>query len=379
MKKDNYYTSSAKGQYYQINEANIQDAPTNSLFIIEDNSHSQPTYQQTLSTSKRVEIDKTSPATLTPVFFYRSFETDELYGPADIPTWASWWIKIRWGLVAYLFIQPFLLFDLQTIYNCSFVAFMSFFAGCIPSSGTPVAGGIVFIPVLKMCGVTPSSSVAFCAVIQSVGCGISNPLNWYSKDPSVLIGTTYIYTLPASIVGLLLAIFYFPIHDTTVDFYFTIFCVFLLGTVVYGLNNTLHTQDKPVIFPSIMTKEGMITVIVYTCTMLLGGLLAGWIGIGLEKLFFTVVTTYHQADCKRATVTAIALIGWLSWVSAIFHIFYKQDVPYDYVICSLPLTLLGTFAGPCINQMLGSKNILIIFCVFLCLTIVEELRKAFYI
>ena len=64
---------------------------------------------------------------------------------------------------------------------------MATVAATIPASGAPVAGGILFLPVLQSYGVCPRDAVAFSSITQFFGCGIFAPLNWLAIDPNVFL------------------------------------------------------------------------------------------------------------------------------------------------------------------------------------------------
>ena len=54
-------------------------------------------------------------------------------------------------------------------------------AASLPSGGAPVAGGVVFFPLLRAAGVAPRSRVAFAACTQALGVGAFTPLNWLAR------------------------------------------------------------------------------------------------------------------------------------------------------------------------------------------------------
>ena len=55
-------------------------------------------------------------------------------------------------------------------------------------AGMPIAGGLVFLPVLtRVGGLDARTTVAFTAATQTVGVGVLAPLNWLFHDKRVFI------------------------------------------------------------------------------------------------------------------------------------------------------------------------------------------------
>lgn len=322
---------------------------------------------------------QTLPHTLSPLTgrYTRELFSDELTGPVEKSNIVRAWEIFRFILLALLFPLPFFLLSWPEIKQAWSTSLFGLLACCLPSGGAPIAGGIVFIPALQMLGVSPKQCVAFCSVTQAFGCGIFAPLNWIAKDPGIIIKNSLITTLPSGMLGLFLALFVFPVNESDVNYIFAYFCIFLLVTVIYGLQHDLTTQDEPLKFlQSHSMSITILTFLLYIIGGLVGGMLVGWIGIGIEKVFFLLATSFHKAELRRATVTAIFVVGLLSSVSAASHLFIFRDVPIPFWICGLPGVLLGSIIGPSVNAYLGSKNVMIVFCVFLVFNIAFDLSKS---
>lgn len=362
--------------YYQINDEDLQG-------VIHIRA---PDLEYSFRKSEQIVVHKN-------LKYTRDIITDELIGPIEAPAWTEIWERTKWILFVILIIIPFLVFPIDVISKCGITSILGLIACCFPSGGAPVAGGIIFIPSLSYLGLSAKQCVAFCAATQALGCGVFTPLNWYSKDPGILIKSTFAIVVPSSILGLYCAIFVFPLNDNEVKMFFTGFCFFLALTVIYGLyKDTLTHQDEPLaIFEkseyslsdsnistvrfNSYTRRTWLSIFMYALVGFIGGILVGEIGIGIEKVFFLVATNYHRAEIKRATVTAIAIVGWLSCMSACIHLFVLKDVPLAYWVCALPGVLLGSIVGPKVNAYLGSKNVMIVFCMFLFLNVAYDLLK----
>lgn len=106
------------------------------------------------------------------------------------------------------------------------------------------------------------------------GCGIFAPLNWYAKDPGIFIKSTLLICLPAGTIGLFLSLFCYSVDEEQVNVIFGVFCLFLIGTVIYGLFHDLTTHDEPITF-KVKSWKDIGTILLYFVCSLIGGMIAG--------------------------------------------------------------------------------------------------------
>ena len=93
---------------------------------------------------------------------------------------------------------------------------------------------------------------------------------------------------------------------------------------------------------------------------IIGGILVGVIGIGIEKLLFVYLTMVHKVGTKDAGITSIISVGIASSFS--FLLFALEGrVPYGFWMMGLPGILIGSTIGPFINQVLGARRLLLLF------------------
>jgi hypothetical protein len=83
-------------------------------------------------------------------------------------------------LLVILVVAPLVLFrnHMELLRDAWFAPLMGIVACTIPASGAPVAGGVIFLPILESYGLCPRDAVAFTAATQMVGVGIFAPMNW---------------------------------------------------------------------------------------------------------------------------------------------------------------------------------------------------------
>ena len=253
---------------------------------------------------------------------------------------------------------------------------MATFAASIPASGTPVAGGIIFLPVLQSFGVCPRDAVAFSAITQLFGCGVFAPLNWLIVDPDVfLVDALRISWLPSAL-GVILALSFYKVNGCHGEHYviaiFAAFCGVLALYVAHGLafgGISTSVAHRPKAF-----RLGQRQALLWFLPCVLGGLLTGYIGISIEKVLFVLLTMAGDVPVRHATVTSITLVGWVSGIAFIMHAFSPCDpsapqyigaVPYDLWLVAMPGILLGSIIGPEINRIIGPRRILTAFAIAL--------------
>ena len=159
----------------------------------------------------------------------------------DLSPFLRGWLVGRVILWFLLVAAPLVLYrnHLELLRDAWFAPLMGIVACAIPASGAPVAGGVIFLPILESYGLCPRDAVAFTAATQMAGVGIFAPMNWLLKDPNVFIPSAIcISTLPST-MGLVAAITYYKVNgfhaDHVVVLTFTLFCAFLVAYITDGL------------------------------------------------------------------------------------------------------------------------------------------------
>ena len=391
---------------------------------------------------------------------------DQAASPADQPASTGWTtsqqkmnrIGKRWKkfFLPLLFVVtlclPIIIYRsnyLSFLAHSWFAPLMGIVACAIPSGGAPVAGGVVFLPVLSMVGLEPHDAVGFAVTTQMFGIGIFAPLGWMARDPTVLMFNFLKITFPYALAGLLTGLLLIPLEKSDeVMWTFTVFISFLAWYTIHGLvsdrldvsgvsgepsccppdhhnvHNHIHRTNKAESDDDIemhvqknqtegaMPLESNMTptkdfgrkskaerrrirvsrkeYVIYTLTCYFGGILTAWIGIGVEKLTFVLLTYFHNVDVTAAGVSSICLTGFLSAIAFLFHSLCGPaddspgphfqcamkttadptgnvfgNVPYEIVLAVLPGILIGSVVGPAINAAIGPRNMMVIFVCFL--------------
>ena len=76
---------------------------------------------------------------------------------------------------------------------------------------------------------------------------------------------------------------------------------------------------------------------IYAVACYLGGVLTSWVGVGVEKITFVLLTYFHDVDVTAAGVSSIFLTGILSSVAFLFHALCAPagDGPGPHFQCAL--------------------------------------------
>lgn len=123
----------------------------------------------------------------------------------------------------------------------------------------------------------------------------------------------------------------------------------------------------------------------YSFCCVIGGILVGLIGIGVEKITFILATWGARGiHVRSASVSSIAITGWLSGIALVVHLIaprcpaspgYEGAVPFRIWLCTLPGVFMGSFVGPWFAQKFGSRTVIWLFVVFLCFNLIEDSLK----
>ncbi len=260
------------------------------------------------------------------------------------------------------------LVETKELYAAWFMPFLGVVAATIAMS-TPAGGGIVFFPTMVLLGIPPIEAVAFSVGAQSVGMGIFGTFNWIKRDKLAINFPVVITTVLIGSAVSLIALFVFPIEEAEpLQLTFSFFGVGLATYVLYSLRKDLDKQNN-----RIQWSIWMVVAIAFVG--LIGGLLVGYIGAGIDALLFLVLTSRFKIDAHQATVTSIITMGLTAMIPFCVHLFIIGDVPINLWLMVLPGILIGARLGPWLNKTLGSRRILIGFASLLIIEFLMTISK----
>ena len=249
-----------------------------------------------------------------------------------------------------------------------FMPFLGIIAATIAMS-TPAGGGVVFFPTMVLLGVPAFEAVAFSIGAQSVGMGIFGTFNWVKKDRSAILVPAIVIAVLVGSVATLVSVFVFPIEEAKP--LKLIFSFFGLALALHIFNSLRHGIDKDTrqfkLGPKVLTSLVVVGLI--------GGILVGYVGVGIDALLFLMLTYFFKIDSHEVTVTSILTMGFTAMVPFAVHLFILSDVPMDLWLMVLPGILLGARIGPWLNNRLGRRRILIGFSTLLVIEFLMTFTK----
>jgi len=237
--------------------------------------------------------------------------------------------------------------------------------GAIIGVGTPVGGGIVYFPALTVLKVPANEAVAFNYATAVANLAFLGLLTWLRKRPETI--RKYLWTLVWVIVfgwiGSSLSTYQFPIEsEQTLRIMFLVFVFLVVVYVIYLLYKEF-TDKTPSKFKkygdiklNLMHLFGLATI------GLIGGIVVGWISVGLDILLFIYLTFFFNIEPVNATIMAVLTMGFTSMYPLIFfHMIEMEDVPYKLWLMVEGGCVIGARIGPIFISLIGTKTLYFVF------------------
>lgn len=245
------------------------------------------------------------------------------------------------------------------IHRFFYMPFLGIIAATVANT-TPAAAGIVYFPVLTRLDVLPVTAVQFSLLIQAYGMGLGT-FKWYLVNKKLFITNVLPVCIGGGVIGVVLSIVVFPIQNPE------------LLTLVFNFAALLLTQ---VIFFSILLKRSYprLTVkmtpraiTVLAVFSVIGGLVSGWIGFGIDTMFYFILTVIFRINPAAAIVTSISLMAVVSVAGTAANVIFHQ-VPLSLWFSAIPgVTIAGLFVASYVAVKLGARNVLLLFTALLSL------------
>lgn len=219
---------------------------------------------------------------------------------------------------------------------------------------TPAAAGIVYFPILTRLAIDPVSAVQFSLIIQAYGMGLGT-FKWFLFNKKLFMTELLPICLLGGSLGIVISIVFVPMNNPEVL------------TLVFNSIGFIFTQ---IIFFSIIFRHSypnfkinlnFLNLMILFTVSILGGVLSGWIGCGIDTIFYFLLTFVYRINPAMAIVTSIALMAALSIVGTILNIIFNS-VPLSLFYSAVPgVTIAGLFLASYFAVKLGARNILILF------------------
>jgi len=238
--------------------------------------------------------------------------------------------------------------------------------GATVSMATPAGGGVFYFPALTLLNVSAAEAIAFNYATQTLSMGVFGTLNWLRKSRSSVVFWMCGWVVIWGWIGCALALFVFPVTaDIALRIIFAVFSLLLMIYVIWGLKGGALKKQSGEIHRTLNSLVGL------ALSGFIGGVLLGWISVGIDITIFLILSALYKVDSRKATVTSILVIGWTSFLPLMYHIIDKKDVPYDLWIMVIGGSLIGARVGPLLNKLLGKKVMLIAFVILLAIEVIR--------
>lgn len=306
------------------------------------------------------------------------------------------WLAHRPALLALLAILPLIACRNrpQLLRDGWFVPLMGIVACAIPSSGIPVAGGILFLPILhNYYGLCARDAVAFTAATQMIGVGVFAPLNAIAQSNSAqspFVRNAVIVSILPGAAGVTSALTFARVYgrhgEHVTLLVFGAFCcalfVHVARALLHGQVQFAATEVRLVLRRT--SCRGVDGVVPWIVCSFLGGLLTGNIGVGIEKVVFALLTLRPGMALGPSILTANMIVGWLSALSVAIRgatacnpteATYVGHVPWHLWFLVLPGILVGSMIGPAMGGAIDKRNMMRLFLALLALEVVHIVRQ----
>jgi len=223
---------------------------------------------------------------------------------------------------------------------------------------TPAAAGIVYFPILTRLEISPIMTVQFTMLIQAYGMGLGT-FKWYLVNKRLFIFNVLPICLFGGLIGVVLGIAVWPISKPEVLTLIFNFIAFLFTQVIFF--SILYKQQYPAQHVALTARN--IAILLFFS--FIGGLITGWIGFGIDTIFYFILTLVFRVNPAIAIVTSISIMAAMSLAGAILHLFL-YEVPLSLWYSAIPgVTLAGLFLAAFLAVKLGAKNVLLLFTLLL--------------
>ncbi|SDU55250.1 Uncharacterized membrane protein YfcA [Desulfobacula phenolica] len=234
-----------------------------------------------------------------------------------------------------------------------YMPFLGVIAATIANT-TPAAAGIVYFPVLTRLQISPVTAVQFSLIIQAYGMGLGT-FKWYLVNKRLFMANVMPLCLSGGVLGIIISIVFIPMKNPE------------LLSLTFNTISFIVTQ---VIFFSILFRRtypnftinlNLLNMIVLFTFSLVGGLVSGWIGFGIDTMFYFLLTFIFKINPAIAIVTSISIMAAVSVAGTVLNIIFNQ-VPLSLWYSAVPgVTIAGLFFASYFAVKIGARNILILF------------------
>ncbi len=257
------------------------------------------------------------------------------------------------AIVCGLWLIAFPYFREDFLNHFYYMPFLGVIAATVANT-TPAAAGIVYFPVLTRFDITAATAVQFSLIIQAYGMGLGT-FKWYLVNKKLFLADVIPLCLFGGIMGIIISIVVIPIDNPELLSLIFNSMGFVLTQVLFF---SIFFRCK---YPNSKIDLTPFNKMVLFFFSLLGGLISGWIGFGIDTMFYFILTFIYKINPAIAIVTSISLMAALSFVGTLLNIAFNQ-VPFSLWYSAVPgVTIAGLFLASYLAVKIGARNIILLF------------------
>ena len=264
--------------------------------------------------------------------------------------WMATVLLCLWGLAFPFFRKAF-------THEYYYMPFLGVIAATVANT-TPAAAGIVYFPILTRLQIAPLAAVRFNLLIQAYGMGLGT-IKWFLVNKRLFILNVLPVCLLGGFIGVFTGIVLVPIDNPEL---LTLIFNLVAFTLIQFIFFSILFRYK---YQKLAVELNLRNVIILFIFSVFGGLMTGWIGFGIDTIFYFVLTVIFQINPAISIITSISLMAAMSLFGSLLNIIL-HGVPFSLWYSAIPgVTLAGLFLATFIAIRLGPRNVLLLFTMLL--------------
>lgn len=255
-------------------------------------------------------------------------------------------VALLWGAVFPFFQDDFF----NQFYYMPFLGII----GATVANTTPAAAGIVYFPILTKLQISPATAVQFSLIIQAYGMGLGT-FKWFLVNKRLFIANVIPVCLAGGVLGVFISRVFIPINAPEILTLIFNVLAFACTQIIFCSILFKHT------YPNLGIKLTYSNTTILFVFSLIGGLITGWIGFGIDTIFYFILTVGFKVNPAISIVTSISLMAAVSFAGTVVNVAIG-DVPFSLWYSAVPgVTIAGLFLASFLAVKIGPKNVLILF------------------
>ena len=226
--------------------------------------------------------------------------------------------------------------------------------GSMLAGGTSMGGGAVAFPVLtKVLKVSPQDAKVFSLAIQSIGMSTASLtiIAMRAKVEWRFILWSSIGGIPGIILG---SVFFAPVlPPVLIKISFTMI-VSSFAVILFALNRNIRARNLTIPFWG--QREQILSIVIGV----LGGIISGLVGSGMDILCFSIMVLLFGLCEKVSTPTSVILMAINAIVGFILHQYFIGgfvEPVVNYWLAAVPVVVIGAPTGAIICSFLKRDTI----------------------